>query len=502
MGLENKYKKYTLLSFWVIAISLVIYVLYIYPQPGVADQGDFDRVMGPAGIELLDSDKNNPDFKRFFQYTVTDYKIVDLNSHQMLLGFSTSSMVYLIRFICIICRLFRQGIFKTGYLAAVYAVIYIFSIFKILRCMTYKNKISLLVTVLLSIFVFFDGNYLVWFNSLYGEPMMISTLLLYGAAWLHYIYYVKGLKRDNKLFLRIMFIIIAAFLFLGSKLQVITALPVIMVMVGGVLWDNRAKLKRSEAVLLLGLYILLIIYPIRMNHFSKALSQDTNYNSVFYGILKDSNTPEKDLMDLGLNPDMAIEAGKHSYLPSSEYAKYAPHTAITAQEFYSKMSNVKLVSFYLKHPLRLIKGMQYTAEKAFYTSTGLGKYSRSYSQEPISEFNRFTFWSSIREGKLPRRLSFIILVYILVFSVTLNIYIKNRYKEELKGKIQLLWALMLIGMLQFPMPYVGNGEADTAKQLYLFNFIFDIMLLVSVIWLANKLVSLIEKLKFKNRKYE
>lgn len=488
MGLKNKYKKYTLLAFCVIAISIVIYVLFTYPQPGVADQGDFDRVMGAAGIELLDSDKSNPDFQRFYQYTVTDYKIVKPTLIQVLVRIISTSIAYLVRFICIVCKLFGQDVFKTGYLALAYAAIYIFSIFTTLKCMNFKNKITLTAAALLSLFIFFDGNYLVWFNSLYGEPMMITSLLLYGAAWLNYIYNEKVLKREDKLFSRIVFIFVAAFLFLGSKLQVITALPIIMVMLGKVLWENRAKLKKSKLVLLAVFYFILIIYPIQMNLLNGAMSADTNYNSVFYGILKDSKTPEQDLIDLGLNPHMAVEAGKHSYLPSSDYVKYVPHTEITDQEFYSKMSNGKLAKFYLTHPLRLIKGMQYTAEKAYYTSTGLGKYSRSYSQESISEFNRFTLWSSIREGKLPRRLAFIVLVYILLLSLSLRVYIKHRYKEEVKGKIQLLWAFALISILQFPMPYIGNGQADTAKQLYLFNFIFDIMLLVSVTWVINKVV--------------
>ena len=39
---------------------------------------------------------------------------------------------------------------------------------------------------------------------------------------------------------------------------------------------------------------------------------------------------------------------------------------------------------------------------------------------------------------------------------------------------------MLIGAVQFPMPFVGNGMADTSKQLFLFNFIFDGLLLLII----------------------
>ena len=71
--------------------------------------------------------------------------------------------------------------------------------------------------------------------------------------------------------------------------------------------------------------------------------------------LMDSDTPQQDLIDLGLNPDMAVEAGKHAYLDTSEYVKYPPSAEITSQEFYCKISNVKIATFYLTHPTRFVK---------------------------------------------------------------------------------------------------------------------------------------------------
>jgi hypothetical protein len=238
---------------------------------------------------------------------------------------------------------------------------------------------------------------------------------------------------------------------------------------------------------------VLIIYPLQINLINGAISKDTQYNSVFYGVLKDSKTPKQDLIDLGLNPEMAVEAGKHAYLDINEYVKYVPRTEITEREFYSKIGNGKLVKFYITHPLRLIQGMEYTAGKAFYTSTSLGKYDRSYSEEPIRDFNRFTLWSAFREDRLPKRLVFIAFIYLAVIIVSVFVYKGNKEHEDIKAKIQLLWAIMLTGMLQFPMPYMGNGQADTAKQLYLFNFIFDIILVVSVSWCLNGLVLLRKK---------
>lgn len=492
---ENNYTKYILGVFVIVSIGLIYYILFKYPQMGVADQGDFDRVMSASGLSLLDSDKANPDFKRFYQYIVTDYKI-NINVFTWIITLVGSSMGYLITFINYICKLLGQEVFKTQYLSIAYAIMYISSIAIILKNLNVKSRLKLAIMTLASIFVFMDGNYIIWFNSLYGEPMMLCTLLLFLAAFLYYIN-CKYVKHDEKnIASKISLVYIAAFMFLGSKMQVFTTLPFVIILLGKILWDNRKIITSKKRILLTVFLVVIIIYPVQINIVNKSISKDTQYNSVFYGVLNGSETPEQDLIDLGLNPDMASEAGKHSYLDASEYVKYVPRTEITEEEFYSKISNGKLAKFYLTHPKRLLEGMRYTAEKAFITSTSLGKGYRANSEEPITEFNRFTTWSEFRENNLPKKLWFILSVPIVIFVVSIREFIKNKDNKEIRDKIMLLWGLMLIGGIQFPMPYVGNGQADTAKQLYLFNFVFDILLIIGVLWILFKLIELIKNRVF------
>jgi hypothetical protein len=186
---------------------------------------------------------------------------------------------------------------------------------------------------------------------------------------------------------------------------------------------------------------------------------------------------------------MAVEAGKHAFFEKEKYVKYVPHTEITQEEFYNKISNGKLVKFYLTHPIRFLQGMELTADSAFVTSTFLGKYPRSYSETPVSEFDRFTWWSSFREKVFPHHFAFIVSVYLLILFISIISY-PNASAEQ-KNLIILLWSLMAIGMLQFPMPYVGNGEADTGKQLFLFNYIFDFLVVVAAGWGLQKLLGFI-----------
>ena len=162
------------------------------------------------------------------------------------------------------------------------------------------------------IFVALDGNYLLWFNSLYGEPMMIITLSLFIGAILNYINHKYAKKSEDKITRNIVYVLGSAFLFLGSKMQVVTALPFVIILLGKILWDNKDILSKKALAILLVLFTIVIIYPIKLSMVNTEISKDTQYNSVFYGVLNGSETPEQDLIDMGLNPEMAVEAGKHS----------------------------------------------------------------------------------------------------------------------------------------------------------------------------------------------
>jgi hypothetical protein len=309
----------------------------------------------------------------------------------------------------------------------------------------------------------------------------------------------------------ILFLFIASLMFLGSKAQCITALPFVAFMHIRLYtaknihtWGRSKRLQlmhlpgsrtgRLERPALSGILwlavplALLFAYVVGIyTQQDKTCGVDTKYNAVFYGILKNSEDPEKDLEMLGLPGDLAVEAGKHAYLPPDEYVRYAPWSETTLNEFSSKMSNFKLIRFYLLNPRRLLDGMEYTALQSFQTGTFLGKYEKADVPEYTYVFDRFTFWSDFRSKTFPKKLWFIVLAYLAAFITSAFEYRRKGRDTASRLRIELLWVIMAIGIFQFPMPFVGNGEADTAKQLFLFNITFDILVIVACIWAFSEL---------------
>lgn len=457
-------------------------MLFIPPQPGVADQGDFQRVMDATGLHDIDYSQQDSDI-RFFDFVKSEYLMSPVDPLRFFGVIPTTSLLYPVSLSKGICKAIGLELFHTGILTGLYSILYVAALFLCLKLSGIKRIPTLLFFCFFSLAVLMDGNYLIWFNSLYGEPMMIIGLNLFIAAVLFI-----SQKSTETGFNEFLLIIVAAFLFLGSKAQCITALPFISVLALRIIPAQSTfhKKIRQRITVFISLALLLYYSGGIYLHNSTSCGIDTKYNSVFYGILKNSEDPREDLALLGLSEDLAVEAGKHAYLPQNEYVKYIPWSEITHSEFYLKINNIKLVGYYLHKPLRLLQGMEYTASQSFFTGTFLGKYEKKDVEQSSYLFNRFTLWSDYGRTMLPKKLWFIVLFFLAFIIVSLMEYRKNRDNRKSRIQIELLWVILAISTFQFPLPYIGNGEADTAKQLFLFNYTFDILLIVACTWIFNK----------------
>ncbi|RMD04402.1 hypothetical protein D9O40_01695 [Clostridium autoethanogenum] len=469
------------------AFIAALFILFYPPMPGIADQGDFERVMKATGL----TDAKGQGSAHWFKYVVTKYKMLPTSFSRLLGIIPTTSMIYPITFGKLLCKIIGYNYFDTRILAFIYLILYMTGLYICFSCIHFKNIAAAVFFSILSIIILVDGNYIVWFNSLYGEPMMIVGFLLFISS---IIYFLK--HREDRSYKKFLFIFISSILFLGAKAQCFVELPLVVLIMLRIVKIDRKQIFNKTNIFLVITTLTLIFYVKGVYcKIDSSCGVDTKFNSVFYGILKNSQSPKKDLVMLGLSPDLSVEAGKHAYLPKSAYVKYIPWSDITNKEFNQKISNIKLAKFYILHPDRLLKGMEYTASKSFHTETSLGKYERSKVSKYNPEFNRFTFWSNFRNLKLPKTLSFIVVFYTLVFLISFIEYIKNKKNEKVTLQIEILWMIMFVGIVQFPMPYIGNGEADTAKQLFLFNYTFDITFLVGCTWIFDKLVATYYKYK-------
>ena len=440
----------------VLAMAVILICLFfVPPQAGVADNGDFERVMSATGMKSF----SMPFADQFYDYANFTYEKQPIFLWGS--GFYATTHILPIR----IARLFQWGsIFDTRVLAVVYSLLFLLGMFLIIRNTKQKSWIANSLLAVLAVFVLCDSTQTVYFNSFYGEAASYCGLLLMlGCALI----LVNG-KVNGKTLLAFF---LSAFLFFGSKLQY-TLLSIFMILFLLPLFLAYPKYRRQ---IVAGLLTVVLITGAIYFIAPPQLGKDTQYNSVFYGILKDSPDVAGDLKSLGLPAEYAVLAGTNAYTPNPPIDVKSLQFE---QNFYEAVGRGTVIRFYLTHPARFIEKLQLTTQNAFDNTLGMmGNFQKKDGMEPHRLNHFFTAYNTVRKTVFPNDFWFLFGYYLLYFILLVFLFIK---KKNTRQGVALLGFIMLLGIAQFPLPILGNGEADIAKQLFIFNVTFDISLLAAV----------------------
>lgn len=460
--------KHKLTIYDIIFFLIFFFAVFYPPVCGIADQGDFERVMRPMGLDFPDDYSFYAWAERFF---TTSFTREDLLLYIPRLLFIVPSTAFMLP--SLLTRIICMGGFDMRILAVIMFIWYTLSCFFILRRVKIKKPALRLTFTAFFIIVFYNGVNLTMFNSLYGQSVMLASFAFLVCTCLYLFDDAQSISAQ-----KIILLTLASCLILGSKLQCFVFMPFLA---AAVIYTG---FKSGRKILCIGCAAV-IMWHGAGGYFINGINtgKATLYNSVFYGILKDSPNPEKDLEDLRLGTDLLPDAGKHAFLEESEYA-YPPDSSEAEEMFYSRLSNISIVRFYITHPMRLLKAMELTAHEAFYNRIDLGTFEKKYGLEPYSSSYRFTLWEDFR-SHLPQTLLFIVPVWLLfiIFAVT---------KRKSPYFLPLLF-VFIIAAVQFAMPYTGNGAADISKQLFMFNIIFDFGVVISVYTLLHRLDNFFQK---------
>ncbi len=323
-----------------------------------------------------------------------------------------------------------------------------------------------LLVKLLILFVLCDEGYITYFNSLYSEPVqMLGLLALITFA-------LRAFTGKGQLWGNVLFFLLSCLVYGWAKFVNLPVGALCIMAIGLVLLQKLSKNQRFAltavglaCTLVLGLVYLLL---------PKWMDEETNYNAVFFGVLKDTS------------PQRQAEYLEALDLPKSmaglSYSTYYSQRGVAGREAYGfsaafkSVSKLDLLLFYLRHPGYLLEKLDVAIAhsgfiRPFYLSNTGGDQAR------LAFPNRFGGWSYLR-GQLPfdTWLGNGLIAILGTLSLCSLLY----RKEEKKS----LWAaaavfLTLQGALAYHLitPIVTNGEADLAKHMFALAQIIDFLLL-------------------------
>lgn len=452
---------------------LIVVLLFMKPFVGVADNGDFLRMMNTIGLGYYDAAESYAD--RFFAFSHSRFAYEPLFR-----GFYPSSQIVLVLVPRLIGGLLHGSYFDIRLLAAVYALLLLAATWLLVRA---GRTLSAAAAVLLGaalLFVFYDIGYVAYFNSLFGEPVSMTAMLLTFAFGLM----LAAREAPKNGMLACFFA--AVLLLIGSKIQnapLGLAFALIFWRLSG-LRKDRGWIKRCRRYAVAVLAVSMLIYVAA----PKELKHINLYQTVFYGVLNESPDVRGDLRELGLPERLEVLAGTNYFQAGTAIKQDDP--TLTA-DFYDRISHKDILFFYLKHPARLVNNMEYAAGNSLSIRPYyLGSYEKAAGYSAGAVAYTYSGWSEFKNKHLPHTLGFLAGFYLLYYAVILLYYFREK---TLRARLacELLMLVGLIGLFSFLIPILGDGRADIGKHLFLFNVSFDMMavaMLVAVVHLAQRML--------------
>ena len=475
---------------FLIIFAFILVLLLKEPFVGIADNSDYYRVIQPLGFQ--------PEISNRYFYAYNFYTVNDMSGEDIKGSLSNiispkvendneyfSTQFIFIKISMIINYLLKiifgksPEIFNIKILGILYAAIYSYGLYLFLINLRFKNRYIHFLFLLISIVILCDMGYLLYFNSFFGEAVIIASLMMALGSLTAFI---NSEENGESFYYGILFYIFALAL-TGAKVAN-TPIGILIGLFSLTLFIVK-KDRLNRALILIGSLLLVCFSILYYMNAPKWMSQVNNYQSIFYGITKDSKEPKKDLEKLSIPLKYLPLTNTHGFLNHGEFDIYSNEFQ---KEVYDNASFVDILKFYLLNPSRFMEKLKLSADSSVIIRPSyLGNYSKGNEPERLSFTERFSLWSNIRKNTLGSAFYIIFTFSVLFFIINIYEIINNIQQYYNEGTAAAFAALLLFltTMSQFVLPVIGNGEADLQKHMLLFNLCFDLMILVGIYWLIN-----------------
>jgi len=471
-----------------LALVIMLLVLFWGYNVGMSDQSDFGRVMDASSLTHYIHDRA---FIFIDRYTI-GLEDASLLSNAWRIMFSGEgienypSIHLLFVRLSVVANLVLNRItaapldvYRIGILGAATALMYAALIFWLFRQIKLKSPVADIAAKLFILFIALDVGYIAYFNSFFSESIQILAFMMIIITGIRIFKGKRGL-RDFAL------LVFAALMFGWSKFVnipiaflIIAAFAVIIILTA----ESGQKIRRSAAIAviaLVGIVPLLLVYssiPVWME-------TDTNYNSVFFGIIKDVDdaTARQHLEALGLSPEMAEFASTNRYVDGVGRRFYE----MGFEEEFAQISKLDLLWFYLRHPALLWANIEMSvAHSGMIRPWYIANYGHNADRLTLSD--RFSGWSWLR-----MRMAFdtiwgnIALWALFAAGIVIATWTRFSAKER---QVPMILLITILGSAAYSLvvQIVANGEADLAKHMFVYIQFVDLAFALMVVGLIAML---------------
>ena len=442
--------------------------LLVPPVVGLADNGDYQRVIGYAGFQHT----TEVAAERYFSFLRTRYAIVAPGWFRGGYHSSETLLAFAARFAH--AAVSREPLFDIRLLGAMHAVLLLVALAGILRACRELSTPARLLAAALLVFVFTDVGYVAPFNSFYSQTASLLFLLLTAAVA------AEAVRRGRLSGGWLLAYFGCALLFVGSKPQERLAAPLLALFgmrLAGVTF--RGAWRRAAVWLGIGLCAFSVWYG---RHTPYTLREATIFQVVFDDLLTHSASPAADAAELRLDPQWAKYTGSNPYAPDSPLLEPAFRTS-----FLHRIGYRQILRFYVRHPARLVGRVERASLQAWSLRPTFGNFEKSPEHPESRLATRFSLWSRMRGRLGAHPLLWIAVLLGGNLAAALATYRRSaprgrRFREGLV-------LMVLMATLAFAVCALAQAPPDLSRALYSYHALCDLLLIADAGWIAEALAA-------------
>jgi hypothetical protein len=431
------------------AAAILFYQLILPPVVGLADNGDFAKVI--ARFDL------SPRVHRTYEFIDTVYEF--RSDKHWVSGFFSLEIALTYPALWLNSLLSKDDNFDLRCIGAVHGALFLAAVWLFAPLLSDERRWARWTIYALVLFVYCDMMYVNALNSFYmDEPAYLFLLLTV-------VFYLRMLRWGSQL--DAVLLILCAFLLVSAKAQhALLGFWIAFLFIAGAqtFYALRRGWWYGAAACLTAASLLMLWKAQPADYTSYPL-----YNVTFEEILPHSKNVDRTLAELGLDDSYRFCIGMKAYLPNSGMDE-----AAFRQRFMQRLSFGKLAVFYLSRPATAYRTMRHGLSEAG-REHAFGNFDISTGYPPNTESRAFALWSDVKNHFFFHHgpvFLFAFLALVALFGLLLGLNRKRLPRGAWLGGV------CLIGASFMEMATATMCDSmDIARHSLIFLVLFDMIVL-------------------------
>jgi hypothetical protein len=449
------------------AAILLSVQLLVPPVIGLANNADFEKVMGYVGFQYLPDSYQ----ERYFSWVLTKFAIVQPGWYRS--GYYTSETL-LAGVARLVGEVFtKEGVFDIRVLGALHISLLLLALGGIVSSCRDLAVGTRWLAAFLLVWFFTDVGYAAAFNSLYSQTASFLFLMLTIATA------ARSIRLGRLEGRRLLTYFLCALLFVCSKPQESIQGPLLALFglrLAGTRW--RDGWRQSGVWMAVALCAFSFVYA---RSTPRSLRDAALYQVVFYEILPHSPNPEADIEELDLNPQWRRYAGTTAWQQATPLNDPGFREELSRRAGYARVFEL-----YARHPSRLEAVVRRGASVAWsLRPAGYGNFEKKEGLPPAKMTEAFATWSSLRQLLNDHSLVWLGLLFVGNVGAVVATYGRASRAGRFFREGVLL--LVLMAAAEFALCVLANGHTDLVRTLYTFEAICDLLLVADAAWILGTL---------------